>query len=181
MKTIVIIILRNIFSLFYSKKYLRGYFFEKKKMGWYWCLMGLPSRLWGANRNIPWPVNPNTVISNPNIDFDVNNINIFQTPGCYWQCKKAKIIVGKNSWIAPNVGIITTNHDIHDTSRHCDGKEINIGESSWIGMNSMVLPGVTLGPHTVVGAGSVVTKSFPNGYCVIAGVPAKIIKELCKD
>lgn len=140
--------------------------------------MGLPSRLWGANRRIPWPVNPNTIISDPNIVFDVDNINIFQTPGCYWQCKKAVIRVGKGSWVAPNVGIITTNHDIQDVSRHVDGKEVVIGENSWIGMNSMLLPGVTLGPHTIIGAGSVVTKSFPEGYCVVAGVPAKIIKQI---
>ena len=47
-------------------------------------------------------------------------------------------------------------------------------------MNSMILPGVTLGSHTVVGAGSVVTKSFPEGYCVIAGNPAKKIKAIKK-
>lgn len=176
MKRAFIFILRQFFGLFYSKKYLRGYFFDTKKMGWYWCFMGLPSRLWGANRNIPWPVNPYTIVSNPNIEFDVDNINIFQTPGCYWQCKSAKIKIGKGSWIAPNVGLITTNHDICDVSKHVDGHVIVIGEESWIGMNSMILPGVVLGPHTVVGAGSVVTKSFPDGYCVIAGVPAKVIK-----
>ena len=43
-------------------------------------------------------------------------------------------------------------------------------------MNAVV--GVTLGDHTVVGAGAVVTKSFPQGYCVIAGVPAKVVKVL---
>ena len=45
-------------------------------------------------------------------------------------------------------------------------------------MNSVVLPGVKLGDHTVVGAGSIVTKSFPEGYCVIAGNPAKMIKKI---
>lgn len=44
-------------------------------------------------------------------------------------------------------------------------------------MNSVILPGVVLGEHTVVGAGSIVTKSFSEGYCVIAGNPAKIIKK----
>ncbi len=44
-------------------------------------------------------------------------------------------------------------------------------------MNSVILPGVQLGDYTVVGAGTVVTKSFPKGRCVIAGNPAKVIKE----
>jgi bifunctional N-acetylglucosamine-1-phosphate-uridyltransferase/glucosamine-1-phosphate-acetyltransferase GlmU-like protein len=44
--------------------------------------------------------------------------------------------------------------------------------------NSIVLPGVTLGPRTIVGAGSVVTKPFPEGNCIIAGNPARVIKNL---
>lgn len=178
MKKIIILLLRLFWGLFYSRKYLKGYFFEKKKIGWYWCAMGLPSRLWGVNRNIPWPVNPSTIVSNTNIDFDVDNINIFQTPGCYWQNHKAKIIVGKRCWIAPNVGLITTNHDIYNPSKHIGGKEIIIGNDCWIGMNAVVLPGVILGNHTIVGAGAIVTKSFPQGYCVVAGVPAKVVKVL---
>ena len=45
-------------------------------------------------------------------------------------------------------------------------------------MNSVILPEVTLGDYTIVGAGSIVTKSFTKGNCVIAGNPAKVIKEL---
>ena len=48
-------------------------------------------------------------------------------------------------------------------------------------MNSIVLPGVTLGPRTIVAAGSVVTKNFPDGFCVLAGNPAKLVKELDKS
>ncbi|MCZ6594930.1 MAG: hypothetical protein O6943_08450 [Bacteroidetes bacterium] len=47
------------------------------------------------------------------------------------------------------------------------------GDYSWAGMNSVILPRVKLGTHTIVAAGSVVAKSFPEGYCVIAGSPAK--------
>lgn len=42
----------------------------------------------------------------------------------------------------------------------------------------MILPGITLGDNTIVGAGSVVTKSFPEGNCIIAGNPAKKIRDL---
>ena len=45
-------------------------------------------------------------------------------------------------------------------------------------MNSVILPGIVLGNHTIVGAGSIVTKSFPEGNCVIAGNPAKKIRDL---
>ncbi|MBS7109518.1 MAG: hypothetical protein KH076_09760 [Streptococcus sp.] len=45
-------------------------------------------------------------------------------------------------------------------------------------MNSVILPGVILGDHTIVGAGAVVTHSFPDGYCIIGGNPARIIKAL---
>ena len=57
-----------------------------------------------------------------------------------------------------------------------DGKNVVIGTNSWIGMNSVILPGVKLGEKTVVGAGSVVTKSFEEGNIVIAGNPARVIK-----
>ena len=56
-----------------------------------------------------------------------------------------------------------------------------IGDYCWIGMNSLIMPGVTLGPSTIVGRGSVVTHSFPDGYVVIAGNPARVIKTLDKE
>ena len=48
-------------------------------------------------------------------------------------------------------------------------------------MNSIITAGVTLGPRTIVAAGAVVTKSFPEGFCILAGVPAKVVKYLDKD
>ncbi|MDD3999766.1 MAG: DapH/DapD/GlmU-related protein [Bacilli bacterium] len=97
--------------------------------------------------------------------------------GNYFQSLGAKIFIGKGTYIAPNVGIITTNHDIKNPEKHVIGQDVIIGANCWIGMNAMILPGVKLGDHTVIGAGAVVTKSFPEGFCVIAGNPAKKIKE----
>lgn len=77
-----------------------------------------------------------------------------------------------------NVGIIAANHDFYDLDSHQPGQDVVLGEKCWIGMNSVLLPGVVLGTHTIVGAGSVVTKSFPCGNCIIAGNPAKKIKDL---
>ncbi|MGF6348662.1 DapH/DapD/GlmU-related protein [Variovorax sp. W2I14] len=62
--------------------------------------------------------------------------------------------------------------------KHEEGEDIVIGEHCWIGMNVVVLPGVVLGPKTIVAAGAVVTKSFPEGNSVIGGVPAKLLKRL---
>ena len=113
------------------------------------------------------------------IHFDADHLANFQKCGSYFQAAAdAHIYIGTGTCIAGNVGIITANHDLNDLALPAPGKDVNIGKRCWIGMNSMILPGVVLGEHTIVGAGSVVTKSFPKGNCVIAGNPAKIIREL---
>lgn len=80
--------------------------------------------------------------------------------------------------VAAGVKIISRNHDIYNIWEHGNIKEVFIGDYCWIGANAVILPGITLGPHTIVGAGSVVTKSFPEGYCIIVGNPAKKIKDI---
>ncbi len=171
-------LLRLFFSVFYEKKYLYGYYFEYRIVGWLWAWNGIKGRKLGNNSNVPWPVSPFTVVNGAdNIVFDKDSLHIFQTPGCYWQASDAKIYVGKNCYVAPNVGIITTNHDSNDPSKHVKGHDITIGDNCWIGMNAVILDGVTLGKNTVVAAGAIVTHSFPEGYCTVAGIPAKIIKK----
>ena len=159
-----------------AKKYFRGGF---RAEGWYWmyhdwhgCLIN------GANSAVPWPVSASSkVLEWKNIDFDSEDLHNFQSKGCYFQAV-APIKIGKGSFIANNVGIITANHDITDISKHTTAQPVEIGEKCWIGMNTIILPGVNLGSNTVVGAGSVVTHSFPDGHCVIAGNPAKEIKKI---
>lgn len=100
-------------------------------------------------------------------------------PGCYLQ-GAGTIRFGDYVQLAPNVGILSANHDLYDQRKY-NVAPIVIGDYSWIGMNSVVTAGVTLGPRTIVAAGAVVTKSFPDGYCVLAGVPAKVVKYLDKE
>jgi len=175
-------VMRFLFGLFYDRKYLKGKYFDIKRMGWYWAFRSLRNRIFGDNRHIPWPVNPHTLISRyENLEFDIDDLHIFQTPGCYWQNHDGKIKIGRGCHVAPNVGIITTNHDVYKLDAHVNGRDVIIGNYCWIGMNSVILPGVILGDHTIVGAGAVVTKSFPNGYCIIGGVPAIEIDKLEKN
>ncbi|MGL5544389.1 MAG: DapH/DapD/GlmU-related protein, partial [Cetobacterium sp.] len=70
----------------------------------------------------------------------------------------------------------TLNHGIEPEKRgNLYPKPIEIGKGVWIGGNVSILPGVTLGDNVIVAAGAVVTKNFPPN-CIIAGVPAKILK-----
>lgn len=179
-KKIVVEILRLFFSIFYHKKYLSGRFFENTMGGWVWAFRSLfTQKLFGYNRHIPFPVSPFISISNPNnIEFHPDDINNFQSFGIYFQNLDAKIRIGRHTYIAPNVGIITTNHDSSDPTKHLPGKDVAIGQNCWIGMNSVLLPGTQLGNNVIVGAGSIVTKSFLEKGSVIAGNPARIIKKV---
>lgn len=175
----VTFILRIFFSIFYKRKYLRGKHFDESYVGWIWSLNNLGSRLFGNNRKIPWPMNKNSVVSDyKNLIFDQSSINCLQQHGCYFQNFKGKIVIKSNVWIAPNVGIITANHDPSNLSNHLEGKDVTIGNNCWIGMNAVILPGVELKDSTVVAAGAVVNKSFNEGNIIVGGVPATIIKKL---
>ena len=126
-----------------------------------------------------WPVHHSSVVTSPqNIKIGIGTAPGL-SPGCYIQ-GGGRIYIGDYTIVAPNVGIISANHDLHDQSKHIRA-EVHIGNYCWIGMNSIVLPNVTLGDHTIVAAGSVVTKSFPDGYCVVGGNPARVIKVLEKE
>lgn len=92
-----------------------------------------------------------------------------------------QICIGSNSFISQNVSIVASNHNIKkDVPIAYQGwsksnNYVIINDDVWIGANSVILPGVTIGIGAVIGAGSVVTKDVPE-YSVVAGNPAKIIK-----
>jgi hypothetical protein len=166
--------------LFFEKKYLNGQYFTGSLVGCRWALKAL----WVRNvlrlaPALPWPAVHSCHVSNPrNIIFHPDDLNNFQSPGTYFQNFKAVITLGRGTYIGPNVGIITANHDLDDLAAHASGQDVTIGEGCWLGMNSVILPGVVLGARTIVAAGAVVTHSFPDGGVVIGGVPAKVLKAL---
>lgn len=92
----------------------------------------------------------------------------------------AKVTFGDNVFIAPNVVFSTAGHAI-DPEQRARGLEIafpiNVGDNVWIGANVSVLPGVTIGSNTIIGAGSVVNKDIPEGV-IAAGVPCKVIRKI---
>lgn len=111
--------------------------------------------------------------------------NIFLGEDCFinFNCTildEAKVIIGNNAFLGPNVSIYTACHplEVDRRNRFIEWAEpVTIGNNVWIGGDVTILPGVSIGDNVVIGAGAVVTKSFPSNI-VIGGNPAKIIKEI---
>ena|SRR2546422_8343914 len=89
-----------------------------------------------------------------------------------------RIHFGKRVLLGPGVCVVTARHDLTDPLHGLPHDDVYVGDYSWIGAHAVILPGVRLGPHTIVGAGAVVTKSFPEGNVVLVGVPARALKRL---
>ncbi|KAF9737754.1 hypothetical protein PMIN06_012412 [Paraphaeosphaeria minitans] len=93
-----------------------------------------------------------------------------------------EISVGSRTLCGPNVSFYSGTHPLDPIIRQGTkgpelGKEIHIGEDCWIGGNVVILPGINIGRGSVVGAGSVVTKSVPD-FTVVAGNPARVIRKI---
>lgn len=92
----------------------------------------------------------------------------------------ARVVIGDNCQMAPNVAIYTAGHPLHPDTRNTAyeyGIEVTIGDNVWIGGNTVICPGVHIGSNTVIGAGSVVTKDIPE-WVVAAGNPCKVIRQI---
>lgn len=90
--------------------------------------------------------------------------------------------IGSNVNLAQGIVVTALNHNFTDCTKRIDEQgvstaKVTIGNDVWIGANATVLPGVTIGNHSVVAAGAVVTKDVPP-YSLVGGVPAKILKKL---
>ena len=91
------------------------------------------------------------------------------------------IEIGNDVWTGHHVYITDQNHGYEDVSRPISQqtqpeRAVRIGDGSWLGHGCIVLPGVSIGRHVVVGANSVVTHDLPD-YCVAVGAPARVIRQ----
>jgi acetyltransferase-like isoleucine patch superfamily enzyme len=92
------------------------------------------------------------------------------------------VTVGNHVNLAQGVVVTALNHNFSNPAMRIDEQGVSttpvvIGDDIWIGANAVILPGVTVGSHSVVAAGAVVTKDVPP-HTLVAGVPAKVIKNI---
>ena len=102
-------------------------------------------------------------------------------PGVVIYEARANLRIGNSCMIAAGVKICGVSHgtDRIDIPMRCQpiiSQMIHIDDDVWIGMNSVIHPGVFIGAHSIIGSGSIVTKSIPP-YSIAYGVPCKVIKE----
>ncbi|RZJ99782.1 MAG: sugar O-acetyltransferase [Flavobacterium sp.] len=104
--------------------------------------------------------------------------NVFFNVNCV-VLDSMKVKIGSNVMFGPGVHLYTATHPLNKSERKLFeiAKPITIGDDCWIGGQSVVCPGVTIGAGTVIGAGSVVTKDIPEN-CLAVGNPAKVIRKL---
>ena len=92
------------------------------------------------------------------------------------------VTIGSHVNLAQGITVTALNHNFEDSEKRIDEQGVStstviIEDDIWIGANAVVLPGVTIGHHSVVAAGAVVTKDVPP-HSLVAGVPAKVSKQI---
>lgn len=92
------------------------------------------------------------------------------------------VTIGSHVNLAQGITVTALNHNFEDSDKRIDEQGVSttpvtIEDDIWIGANAVILPGVTIGNHSVVAAGAVVTKNVP-AHSLVAGVPANIIKQI---
>lgn len=125
-----------------------------------------------------------TTFLNPPFFCDYGS-NIFVGKNCFinYNCTildNGKVRLGDNCMLAPNVSIYTAGHALYPDSRNLGyeyGIDVTIGNNVWIGGNTVILPGISIGDNAVIGAGSVVTKDIP-AWSFAAGNPCKVIRPI---
>jgi acetyltransferase-like isoleucine patch superfamily enzyme len=137
-------------------------------------------KLMRQNSGVKWAIHHTSTIHSPQKLSVGKGVFPGDSPGVYINANNG-IYIGDFTNLGPNVGVVSSNHDLVNNDLLVAAPPIHIGAFCWLGMGAVVLPGVRLGDFTIIGAGAIVTKSFEEGYCVVAGNPARLIKRLNKD
>ena len=93
------------------------------------------------------------------------------------------ITIGSHCFIGPNCGMYTAKHPILPEERNCGLEKalpIGVGNNCWLGGGVSILPGVTIGDNTIIGAGSVVTKDIPANVIAV-GNPCRVLRSITAD
>lgn len=136
----------------------------------------IAKELFGYFGEPAWVVQPVTVAIGKNVSIGAGT---YINSNCTF-VDDYTIIIGEGCLIAPNVTICTTGHPVHpDLRKHGEmySFPVHIGNHVWIGSNVVILPGITIGDNSVIGAGSVVTKDIP-ANCVAMGNPCRVKREI---
>ncbi len=108
--------------------------------------------------------------------------NVYINFGCViLDC--ARVTIGANSLLGPNIGIYPVNHATDAQERihgGCWGKQVHIGKRVWPGGDVKILSGVTVGDDTIIGTGSIVTKDIPSGVIAV-GNPCRAIRKITEE
>lgn len=128
----------------------------------------------GINRSISWPVHSSSRVLYPERILLGTRSFPGWSSGCYIQARNG-IKIGNNLRMGPNVGLISSNHSLNDYDEWEVSQPIQIGNNVWLGMGSIVMPGVNIGDNVVIGANAVVTKDIPPNS-IAAGVPCRVVK-----
>jgi acetyltransferase-like isoleucine patch superfamily enzyme len=172
MKSIFGFFANIIIRLFYPGFDLNKKVWSKKQL----ISFGYRQRILGYNRHVPWPVHFTSTVKCPE-KIQRNKRAPGSAPGCYIDGRNG-IVFEENVWVGPKVSIISQNHDNNNFYEYLPSAPIIIRKNSWLAAGCIILPAVELGEHTIVAAGAVVTKSFPEGNQLLAGNPAVVVKKL---
>ena len=157
-------------------------------LGYNHCFGNIPSRalrkvylrVWLGSFGLGTSVQMNCrFLNGRKVHFGKRNVINF---GCLFDGRKFQIRTGDDVSIGPEAAILTLGHDPGSPEFTDRGGDVTIGSRVWIGYRALILPGLTLGDGSVVGAGAVVTKSV-EPFTIVAGNPARKIgernRELC--
>lgn len=169
---------RWLVKLFYPqyKRPRKGYM-KHYRLLWEFFFM---QKIMGFNRWVPWPVDFRSKVRGWRFIQKGIMCDPGDSPGVYINAFGG-LKMGNNVAVAPNVTIVTTNHNKYDHRKISQTKGVEIGNNVWIGANCVILPGAKIGDEVTIGAGCVVSGEIPSKSTVTRGDDAIKIIPKTKD